>query len=145
MPTSVVKELEARRILLKLSRQDIADRVHKDVSTVTKQLSPSNPNLQLSTLCEYAEALDGAIVFRATEDLAKNNENAAEELRNRLLELEQQRSALTAQLNALKEEIAAKDQRIEKLRGAIEKKNAAIERKDNLIEQLSARLLRLTE
>ena len=145
MAINIVQALEARRITLKMSRQDLADKVHKDASTVAKQFSGSGSNMQLATLIEYANALDGAIVFLASAEMDDYNVSAVTELRQRILEMEQQRNALTAQLNALQEELASKTKRIETLKERIKDGREVIARKDELIDRLVTRLLRVTD
>lgn len=145
MAISIVQALEARRITLKMSRQELADKVHKDASTVAKQFSGGGSNMQLATLIEYANALDGAIVFQTAAEMADYNESAVAEMRQRILEMEQQRNALVAQVNALQEELSAKTQRIEKLKERIKDGREVIARKDDLIDRLVNRLLRVTD
>lgn len=143
MAESLVKSLEARRYIMGLSRQELADRVHKEPGTVAKQLSGNGANMQLTTLCEYAEALGGAIVFRTAAELADYSEAAVAELKGRLAELEQEREALLEQVKSLQAEVARRSERIEKLRATIAKKDELCERKDALIEQLSSKLLKM--
>lgn len=145
MAINIVQALEARRITLKMSRQDLADKVHKDASTVAKQFSGGGSNMQLATLIEYANALDGAIVFLTSAEMDDYNVSAVTEMRQRILEMEQQRNALTAQLNALQEELASKTKRIETLKERIKNGREVIARKDELIDRLVTRLLRVTD
>ena len=145
MAENLVKSLEARRYIMGLSRQELADRVHKEPGTVAKQLSGNGANMQLTTLCEYAEALGGAIVFRTAAELADYSEAAVAELKGRIVELEQERSNLIEQVQLLQTELTKRVERVEKLRATIAKRDEAAERKDALIEQLSSKLLKMLE
>lgn len=150
MASTVIRDLNARRIFLNISRQQLADKVHKDISTVNKQLDPNNGNMQLATLCEYAEALGGKIVFMSDDALLEMSSSDVSTMRMRMAELGQQNETLIKQVQHQERIIEEKDKRIAALRAVvvrkdeqIEEKDKAIVRKDKRLDDLYDRLLKL--
>ena len=124
--SNVLADIESRRAKLGLSRQELADRIHKDISTVNKQLSDARgASMTLRTAEDYAAALGGEIIM-ITDDAKK-------ELYDK--ELTPLRDTITEQareLDRLKAELAHRDKLIKTLEMALD----ACNRKDAKIAQL---------
>lgn len=103
---SLMEQFLGRKAYLKLTWQNLADRVHKDLSTVQKQLS-ANANPSLSVLQEYAAALDAEIVLMS-DDARYDYHNSG---------------VPRAQKN-----LADMDGELEKLKTKLDEKDALIER-----------------
>lgn len=140
---AIVEDLEKRRAQLGVSKQQLADALCKDVKTVYKQLSreEGDPNLRAATLCEYARALKGEIIFMSEEELIAHE--SIQDLRNQIAELETIRVQLRAEVDTLNEQInslLANNQSLIEVnaqqRAMLQKQENAIERKDDMIRRL---------
>lgn len=99
MDRKIISDFKARRLALGLSVQDLAASVHKDESTVKKQLSDkSSTGMQLSTALEYANALEGTLQFVTFEEQATKSSVEIDLLNHRLAELIDSVITLTAKL-----------------------------------------------
>lgn len=110
MDKKIIADLKARRLALNLSVADLADRVHKDESTVRKQLSEKTvTGLQLSTVMEYAAALEGSLQFVSFEEQAAKPSIEIDILNHRLAEQ-------AKHIEYLQEKLEGKDEAIQSLR-----------------------------
>jgi len=151
----IIRDFNSRIAFLGLTKQEIADRIHKDLSTVNQQLNPKVSNPQLSTLIQYAELLGGALHF-VTPESAKAIEDAnISAYRDRLQELGHEVASLKDQINAQKTLLTEKDSKLQRreetikqheetmyrLRRIIDRKEEDIARKDKRIAQLMDKIL----
>lgn len=138
---TVLKDLCAEKAKLKLSWQDIAGGVHKDASTVQKQLSSNGSNLTLALLDEYAVYFNGEIVFLPNDVLnnIKNSENIS--LRFRLAEAGTEIEKLKNKLEIKDELIQDMRARLAKLEEQLTKNNELLSHKDARIDSLTDKLL----
>lgn len=85
------------------SKQELADKMYLDLSTVRKQLSGQDANITLQTVYRYADALGGSVRFltdaqcEALDGVGMH----AEELDRAVKELSAERDRLQAQLAQL--------------------------------------------
>ena len=145
--SNIIRDFNSRLAFLGLSKQALADKVHKEISTVSKQLDPNNSNLQLSTLEMYAEALGGSIAFLTPESIKAMQDSDVSDYRDRLIKMDTELEYLQGRVRFLeklvqekKEEIARKEAIIEEKERIIARKDAIIEEKDRTIERKDKRL-----
>lgn len=110
MDKKIIADLKARRLSLGLSISDLAERVHKDESTVKKQLSEKTvTGLQLSTVLEYANALEGTLQFITYEEQVQKPTMEIDLLNHRLAEQ-------AKHIEYLQDKLDGKDETIHELR-----------------------------
>ena len=110
--------------------QDLADAMHKDVSTVKKQLSEQYfSHLNISTLMEYLEVLGGRLVYETEEALATIENSDINELRSTI-------NVLGARNDELHDRIKDKDESIKNL----QERNDKLQIKLDTVIDTNARL-----
>ena len=130
---TLVEQLQARKGYLKLTWEDLADRVHKDVSTVKKQLSlTSSPSI--ATLEEYALAMDSEIVLLSDDALADYKSSGVPRAQKSMAALDREREDLT-------EKVKEKDEQIRFCRDRIRFLEEALIKKDDRINMLTDKLM----
>lgn len=151
----IIRDFNSRIAMLGLTKQEIADKIHKDLSTVNKQLDPKTSNPQLSTLIQYAELLGGAIHFATPESIQAMEDVNLSAYRDRLQDMGNEVEALREKINALETLITEKNAKIQRretiiaeqtetmkrLWAIIARKDEDIARKDKRIAQLLDRIL----
>lgn len=134
----VVIDMNAHRQAIGMTKQQLADKVHKDVSVVGKQITETKrTNMLLFNAYEFAEALGGGVKFLTDEQIAelekiedlKNEAHNAEMLQSELAKLQSE----NAKLRADNDKLSAANER---LLAAVSKKDDAIERKDAMLHKL---------
>ena len=131
----VVIDMNAHREAIKMSKQALADKVHKDVSVVAKQITETKrTNMMLFNAYEFADALGGAIIFATDEQLEayqhideyKKAAQEAESLRaeNDKLKIENEK-VMDRETKLL--------EKLDKMQDKLDHKDASIERKDALL------------
>ena len=121
----IVRDLLARKAYLNVSFTELAERVHKDKSTVQKQLSEkSGHGMNLATAAEYARALGGEISL-ITEETEKALENS--------------------ELPIMRARIAELGQHNEYLRERLESKDEMNRTLQHMNEELERQLIRMAE
>lgn len=141
---SLIMQLQGRKGFLKLTWEDLAERVHKDVSTVKKQLS-SRGNPSLSTLNEYAAALDAEIVLLSGDALYDYRQSGVPRAQKSLAEQDREIEHLKEKLDVKDEDIKEYKETIRSLRAQNDRLSALLEVKDTRIEKLTDKVERLTE
>lgn len=146
---TILQDLNARRVMLGKSWNDLAEICQKEPSTVKKQLDPSS-NPTLATLIQIARALNAEIRMVTPESIEASVNADVQSYRDRLNELQAEIDLLTAQRDTLKaqhEDLTARFKRqedlIEEQHGELRSKDktlrtmyASIEEKDVVIKQL---------
>lgn len=143
MDSKVISELRARRVALGLSIADLAERVHKDESTVKKQLS-EKAGLQLSTALEYANALEGTLQFVSFEEQVAQPSVAIELLNHRLAEQAKHIEYLEDKLDGKDETISALRELNVALQEQMLRSTADIARKDKKLAEMVDSVIGLT-
>jgi len=145
--SNIIRDLNSRLAFLGWTKQELADKVHKEVSTVSKQMDPKNSNLQLSTLEMYAEILGGELAFLTPESIKAMQDADVTNYRDRLIKMDTELEYLQGRVRFLeklveekKEEIARRDAIITEKERVISRKDAIIEEKDRTIERKDKRL-----
>lgn len=151
----IIRDFNSRIAFLGLTRQKLADMLHKDLSTINKQLDPNTSNPQLFTLVQIAEALGGALHFVTPDSIKAIEDTNLSAYRDRLQELGNEVASLKDQINALETLLTEKDSKLQRreetikqheetmyrLRRIIDRKEEDIARKDKRIAQLMDRIL----
>ena len=151
----IIDDFNARIAFLGISRQELAEKIHKELTTVNAQLNVKISNPKLSTLLQYCEALGGELQFVTPESEKAMNDASVIAYRKRLQEMGSELNTLRdriAALEALVEEKDAKLQRrdatiaehvetAKRLRAIINRKEEDISRKDARIAQLMDKIL----
>lgn len=145
MDRKIISDFKARRLALGLSVQDLAARVHKDESTVKKQLSDkSSTGMQLSTALEYANALEGTLQFVTFEEQATKSSVEIDLLNHRLAEQAKHIEYLTDKLDGKDDTIRSlRDQNAE-LQNQLIRSTNDIARKDKKLAELIDSVITLT-
>lgn len=102
---ALLEQLQGRRGYMKLTWDDLADRVHKDVSTVKKQISLS-ANPSLATLEEYAAAMDAEIVLLSGDALADYHNSGIARAQKNMADMDREIEALKEKVKEREETIA---------------------------------------
>lgn len=165
----VIKSLNEQRIKAGITWDYIANKTHKSVETVKRQMAET-ANPQLDTLVELAQALGGNIYFLTAEqaidldgkemELALEQVKLLQEQNTQLVNMLQSKDEL---LNERYLRIVEQDKEVERVRAdndkkvaylraqieeqaqLLRKKEGAIERKDELLSQFVARFMGLGE
>lgn len=141
---NIIAGLNARRIYKGWSWQFLADMMHKDVTTVKRQLSEKTAaNLTLATIDDYLKVLGGWISYETEESMAVIENSDVNALRLRLTELDAQNENLRARLNDKDELIAEMHGRIERLESALIESTQTIARKDSKLSTLVDSLVKV--
>ena len=143
---NVIAGLNARRVYKGWSWQFLADMVHKDVTTVKRQLSEkAAPNLTLATIDEYLRVLGGWISYETDESVYAVDNADVNALRLRLTELGMQNDSLRDRLAEKDALIAEMRSRIERLEASLIESNRAIARKDSKLSSLIDSLVKVVD
>lgn len=141
---NIIAGLNARRIYKGWSWQFLADMLHKDVTTVKRQLSEKTAaNLTLATIDDYLKVLGGWISYETEESMAVIENSDVNALRLRLTELDAQNENLRARLHDKDELIAEMHGRIERLESALIESTQTIARKDSKLATLVDSLVKV--
>ena len=145
MDKKIIADLKARRLALNLTVADLADRVHKDESTVRKQLSEKTvTGLQLSTVMEYAAALEGTLQFVSFEEQAAKPSIEIDILNHRLAEQAKHIDYLNEKLDSKDDSIRALREMNSNLQNQLIRSANDIARKDRKLAELIDSVLSLT-
>ncbi len=131
----IIKDFNARLAYLGCTKQELADKICKEISTVTKQLDPKVSNPQLSTLVQYAEALGGELHFVTPESLKAMQDADVSSFRERLNEMGTEITYLKQRVAYLERLTAEKDAKIGELEDEIADRNRIIARKEEIIDE----------
>lgn len=127
----VVIDMNAHREAIQMSKQALADKVHKDVSVVGKQITETKrTNMLLFNAYEFAEALGGGVKFLTDEQIA-DLEHIGE-----LKAAAADADKLREENERLKAENAQAIERINRLKAKLSAKDEAVDRKDILLNKL---------
>jgi len=143
---TILQDLNARRVMLGKSWNDLSEICQKEPSTVKKQLDPSS-NPTLATLVQIARALNAEIRMVTPESIEASVNSDVQSYRDRLNELqdeietmralvEHQESVIATQT----ERLARRDQTVAELRGIISRKETLIETMYTSIEEKDKRI-----
>ena len=143
MNREIITALNARRANLGITISELAARVSKDVTTVKKQLSGEG-NMQLTTLCEYATALNGRIDFISDDIEREINTPEISNLRQRLSELGNQVDRLKEKLEDKDNDIVQLQKRNAELEAQLMAATSAVSRKDEKLSKLIDSVLDLS-
>lgn len=133
--SQIINDFKARMAVLGWKQQDLADRLHKDISTIAKQLDPKTSNPQLSTLEMMAEALGGSIAFITSETEKAMMDADVTAWRNQVAALSSEVEYLRERVNILEPMLAEKTMKIQKRDEIIAKRDETISHKDEVIEE----------
>lgn len=161
----VIKSLNEQRIKAGITWDYIANKTHKSVETVKRQMAET-ANPQLDTLVELAQALGGDIYFLTAEqaidldgkemELALEQVKLLQEQNTQLVDMLQSKDEL---LNERYQRIVEQDKEVERVRAdndrktaylrtqiaeqaeLLKKKEAAIERKDELLNKFVSKFM----
>ena len=117
-----------------ISKQSLADEMHKDLSVVKKQLSERNGNMTLATAYEYAELLHGAIVFLTDAEIEKLN--ALHTLEERIAFYQAEHEKADAQITTLTETVAKQQEIINQQQAQLDRTYGKIDSKDAMLSKL---------
>lgn len=117
-----------------ISKQLLADELHKDLSVVKKQLSEHNGNMTLATAYEYAELLHGAIVFLTDAEIEKLN--ALQTLEQRLAFYQSEHEKADAQIMALTDTVTKQQEVIKQQQAQLDRTYGKIDSKDTMLSKL---------
>ena len=131
----IIKDFNARLAYLGWTKQELAERVHKEASTVSKQLDPKTSNPQLSTLVLFAEALGGELQFVTKESARAAEEADVSSYRNRLSEMGTEISYLRQRVSYLEKLVEEKNEKIKRRDWTIAERESTIEKKEQIIEE----------
>jgi len=144
---NIIRDFNSRLAFLGWTKQELADKVHKELSTVSKQLDPKTSNLQLSTLELYAEILGGTLAFLTPESIKAMQDADVSSYRDRLVKLDTEIEYLRGRVRFLeglvqekKDDIVKKEKQLEEKERIIARKDAMIEEKDRTIDRKDRRL-----
>lgn len=143
MPNTIGEALNARRVFIGMSMQQLADKVRKDISTVSRQLGKQAESMQLASACLLADALGGRIVFLTDDALAEVENSDLSDVRQRFSELGAELERQKAAVEQLKDMNARLQSRVDAQEEIISRKDAQIADKDRIIERKDARLAQL--
>lgn len=117
-----------------ISKQSIADEMHKDLSVVKKQLSEKSGNMTLSTAYEYAEQLHGAIVFLSDAQLEKLK--TLETLESRIEFYQAQHEQADQQIMALTDTVKQQQEVIRQQQAQLDRTYKKIDSKDAMLARM---------
>ncbi len=117
-----------------ISKQSIAEELHKDLSVVKKQLSERAGNLTLQTAYEYAEQLHGSIVFLPDEQLEKLK--TLQTLESRIEFYQAQHEQQDKQIMALTDTVKQQQEVIKQQQAQLERTYKKIDSKDAMLSKL---------
>ena len=120
MSRLLMESLHGRKGYMKLTYEDLAERLHKDISTIKRQMALDG-NSSIATLDEIAAAMDSVIVLISSDSLADYQDSGVPRAAKNLADLDREIERLTAKLNEKDELIAQKERRIDQLLDLIEK------------------------
>lgn len=127
----VVIDMNAHRQAIGMTKQQLADKMHKDVSVVGKQISENKrSNLMLFNAYEFAEALGGGVKFLTDEQIADLEK--IEDLKAAVADADK----LREENERLKTENTQAIERINRLKAKLSAKDEAVDRKDILLNKL---------
>lgn len=127
----VVIDMNAHREAIQMSKQALADKVHKDVSVVGKQITETKrTNMLLFNAYEFAEALGGGVKFLTDEQIA--DLERIKDLKAAAADADK----LREENERLKAENAQAIERINRLKAKLSAKDEAVDRKDILLNKL---------
>lgn len=133
--SQLIRDFKSRMSVLGWKDTDLADKIHKDPSTIKKQLDPKTSNPQLSNLEMMAEALGGSIAFITPETEKALNDADVTAWRNRVSELTSEVERLRERVASLETLLAEKIAKIQKRDEIIAKRDETISHKDEIIEE----------
>lgn len=133
--SQLIRDFKSRMSVLGWKDTDLADKIHKDPSTIKKQLDPKTSNPQLSNLEMMAEALGGSIAFITPETEKALNDADVTAWRNRVSELTSEVDRLRERVASLETLLAEKIAKIQKRDEIIAKRDETISHKDEIIEE----------
>lgn len=110
---SLIDQMIGRKGYLKLTWDDLAQRVHKDASTVKKQLS-ARGNPSLSVLEEYASAMDAEIVLLSDDARYDYKTSGVPRAQKSLADQDRE-------IEHLKEKLDQKDDELEQARATVKR------------------------
>lgn len=132
----VVIDMNAYREERKITRQELADIIGKDISAVNKQITERGGNLQLFTAYEYAAALGGAIKFLTDDEceFLSNRAAHADEIERLRFEVDKLMSEKETLLKA-NEELVKQNNILTEINkeqfDSINRRGRALEKKDD--------------
>lgn len=129
----LLQDIKSYMIFLKVSNQKLADKLHKDVKTLQKQLS-SGANPTLATIIEITDALGAKVVLETPESIKAVEDADVFAFRERIRELGAEVEKLSVEVSRLREQIADKDARIERRDKIIEEQKEMMARKDRILD-----------
>lgn len=133
--SQLIRDLKSRMTVLGWKDTDLADKLHKDPSTIKKQLDPKTSNPQLSTLEMMAEALGGSIAFITPETEKAMMDADVTTWRNQVAALSTEVEYLRGRVSSLEALLAEKTAKIQKRDEVIAKRDETISHKDAIIEE----------
>ncbi len=119
----LMEGFHGRKGYMKLSWEDLAERVHKDSSTLKKQMSLDS-NSSMKTLDEIAAAMDSEIVLLSGDALADFKSSGVPRAQKNLADM---------------------DREIEKLKLRLDEKDAEIDRLRKMLDEMIANQNRLVK
>ena len=129
----LLQDIKSYMIFSKISNQKLADKLHKDVKTIQRQLgSCANPTL--ATIIEITDALGAKVVLETPESIKAVEEADVFAFRERIRELGGEVERLSAEVLRLRETIVDKDARITRRDKIIEEQKEVIAKQDHIID-----------
>ena len=139
----LLTDLKAVMLVRKMSMQKLADKIHKDVTTVAKQLDPNKGNPTLASIIQIADALDARLVVETEESMRAVEESDVSAYRDKIVEQGAEIARLHEELGRLREAVADRDARIAKRDVMLEDRKKMILAKDEDIRRKDAALAKL--
>lgn len=135
MGNRLLRDINSRIAFLGLKRSEIAARLHKDASSIFRQLDEESGNPQLSSLVAIADAI-GAEIVLSTPEMQKALQDAnVEEYRNKIIEFDAEIKHLRERVSYLESVVVEKTAKIQKRDEIIAKRDETISHKDAIIEE----------
>ena len=137
---SLIEQFHARKGYMKLRWEDLAQRVHKETTTVRKQLAyAANPSLNI--LEEYAAAMDARLVLLSDDALYDYENSGVPRAQKNLAEMDSELERLKEKLDEKDAIIADYRARLSSTEKMLSESIEAIHHKDERIDALTDKLL----
>lgn len=137
---SLIEQFHARKGYMKLRWDDLARRVHKETTTVRKQLAyAANPSLNI--LEEYAAAMDARLVLLSDDALSDYEKSGVPRAQKNLADMDKELEHLKEKLDEKDAIIADYRARLVNTEKMLAESIESIHHKDARIEALTDKLI----
>ena len=123
----LLHDIKAVMLYKKVSTQKLAELIHKDPTTIARQLDPEKGNPQLVSIVQIVDALGARLVVETEESVKAIQESNVTAYRDRITEM-------GAEIARLREKLEDRDARIARRDKIIEEQKEVIARQDHIID-----------